>query len=53
MTIFSELKKKAIWSLLALLVLPLTGLAAEHPILPLGSAARTSLCREWMERSTS
>jgi peroxiredoxin len=39
MSIFSELKKKAIWSLLALLVVPLTGLAAEHPILPLGSAA--------------
>jgi peroxiredoxin len=39
MSIFSELKKKAIWSLLALLVVPLTGSAAEHPILPLGSAA--------------
>jgi peroxiredoxin len=39
MSIFSQLKKKAIWSLLALLVVPLTGLAAEHPILPLGSAA--------------
>jgi peroxiredoxin len=39
MSNFSELKKKAIWSLLALLVVPLTGLAAEHPILPLGSAA--------------
>ena len=39
MSIFSELKKKAIWSLLALLVVPLTVLAAEHPILPLGSAA--------------
>jgi peroxiredoxin len=39
MSIFSELKKKAIWSLLALLVVPLTGMAAEHPILPLGSAA--------------
>jgi peroxiredoxin len=39
MSTFSELKKKAIWSLLALLVVPLTGLAAEHPILPLGSAA--------------
>jgi peroxiredoxin len=33
------MSKKAIWSLLALLVVPLTGLAAEHPILPLGSAA--------------
>ncbi len=32
-------KQKAIWSLLALLVLPLTCFAAEHPILPLGSAA--------------
>jgi peroxiredoxin len=39
MSIFFELKKKALWSLLALLVVPLTGLAAEHPILPLGSAA--------------
>jgi peroxiredoxin len=39
MSLFSELKMKAIWSLLALLVVPLTGLAAEHPILPLGSAA--------------
>ena len=39
MSIFSELKKKAIWSLFALLVVPLTGMAAEHPILPLGSAA--------------
>ncbi len=39
MSIFSELKKKAIWSLLALLIAPLTGLAAEHPILALGSAA--------------
>jgi peroxiredoxin len=39
MSTFSELKKKAIWSLLALLVVPLTGSAAEHPILPLGSAA--------------
>jgi peroxiredoxin len=39
MSIFSGLKKKAIWALLALLVAPLTGLAAEHPILPLGSAA--------------
>ncbi len=39
MSNFFELKKKAIWSLLALLVVPLTGLAAEHPILPLGSAA--------------
>jgi peroxiredoxin len=33
------MSKKAIWSLLALLVIPLTGLAADHPILPLGSAA--------------
>jgi peroxiredoxin len=32
-------KQKAIWSLLALLILPLTCLAAEHPILPLGSPA--------------
>jgi peroxiredoxin len=32
-------KQKAIWSLLALLVLPLTCFAAEHPILPLGSSA--------------
>jgi peroxiredoxin len=32
-------KQKAIWSLLALLVLPLTCFAAEHPILPLGSTA--------------
>jgi peroxiredoxin len=39
MSIVSEVRKKAIWSLLALLVVPLTGLAAEHPILPLGSAA--------------
>jgi peroxiredoxin len=39
MSTFSELKRKAIWSLLALLVVPLTGLAADHPILPLGSAA--------------
>jgi peroxiredoxin len=39
MAIFSELKKKAIWRLLALLVVPLTGMAAEHPILPLGTAA--------------
>jgi peroxiredoxin len=39
MSILSELKTKAIWCLLALLVAPLTGLAAEHPILPLGSAA--------------
>jgi peroxiredoxin len=39
MSLFSELKMKAIWSLLALLVVPLTGLAAEHPILPLGSTA--------------
>jgi peroxiredoxin len=30
---------KAMLSLLALLVLPVSGLAAEHPILPLGSAA--------------
>jgi peroxiredoxin len=35
MSIFS----KAIWSLLAVLLVPLTALAAEHPILPLGSAA--------------
>src|SRR6202047_4363366 len=34
-----SMSKKAIWSLLALLVVPLTGRAAEHPILPLGSAA--------------
>jgi peroxiredoxin len=39
MPIISEVKKKAIWSLLALLVVPLTALAAEHPILPLGSPA--------------
>jgi peroxiredoxin len=39
MSTFSELKKRAIWCLLALLVVPLTGLAVEHPILPLGSAA--------------
>jgi peroxiredoxin len=39
MSIVSELRKKAIWSLLALLVAPLTVLAAEHPILPLGSPA--------------
>jgi peroxiredoxin len=39
MSIVSEVKKKAIWSLLALLVGPLTGLAAEHPILSLGSPA--------------
>jgi peroxiredoxin len=39
MPTFFALKKKAIWGLLALLVTPLTGLAAEHPILPLGSAA--------------
>jgi peroxiredoxin len=39
MSIFSELKKKAIWSLPALLVVPSAVLAAEHPILPLGSAA--------------
>jgi peroxiredoxin len=32
-------KQKAIWSLLALLALPLTCFAAEHPILPLGSPA--------------
>ena len=32
-------KQKAIWSLLALLVLPLSCFAAEHPILPLGSPA--------------
>jgi len=32
-------KQKAIWNLLALLILPLTCFAAEHPILPLGSAA--------------
>jgi peroxiredoxin len=32
-------KRKALWSLLALLVLPLTCFAAEHPILPLGSPA--------------
>jgi peroxiredoxin len=38
MSIVSKVRKKAIWSLLALLVVPLTGLAAEHPILPLGSA---------------
>ena len=31
--------QKAIWSLLALLVLPLSCFAAEHPILPLGSPA--------------
>jgi peroxiredoxin len=39
MSTFSELKKRAIWSLLALLVVPLTALAVEHPVLPLGSAA--------------
>jgi peroxiredoxin len=39
MSVVSEVKKKAIWSLLALLVAPLTALAAEHPILPLGSPA--------------
>ena len=39
MASFFELKKRAIWCLLALLVAPLTGLAADHPILPLGSAA--------------
>jgi peroxiredoxin len=39
MSIVSELRKHLIWSLLALLVVPLTGLAAEHPILPLGSPA--------------
>jgi peroxiredoxin len=39
MSIVSEVRKKAIWSLLALLAVPLPGLAAEHPILPLGSAA--------------
>jgi peroxiredoxin len=39
MSIVSELRKHVIWSLLALLVVPLTGLAAEHPILPLGSPA--------------
>ena len=39
MPTFFALKKKTILSLLALLVGPLTGLAAEHPILPLGSAA--------------
>jgi peroxiredoxin len=39
MSIVSGLRKKAIWSLLALLVAPLTVLAAEHPILPLGSPA--------------
>jgi peroxiredoxin len=32
-------KQKAIWSLLALMVLPLASFAAEHPILPLGSPA--------------
>ena len=32
-------KQKTIWSLLALLVLPLSCFAAEHPILPLGSPA--------------
>ncbi len=39
MSIVSAMKKKAIWSLLTLLVLPLAALAAEHPILPLGSPA--------------
>ena len=39
MSTFSELRKKAIWSLLVLLVMPVAGFAAEHPILPLGSAA--------------
>jgi peroxiredoxin len=39
MSIVSGMKKKAIWSLLAVLALPLTAPAAEHPILPLGSAA--------------
>ena len=39
MSMVFEVKKKAIWSLLALLVVPLTGLAAEHPILSLGSPA--------------
>ena len=39
MSTLSELKKKAIWSLLALLVVPLTALAVEHPVLQLGSAA--------------
>jgi peroxiredoxin len=39
MSTSSGLKQKAIWSLLALLVLPLTCFAAEHPILPLGSPA--------------
>jgi peroxiredoxin len=39
MSTFSDLKRRAIWSLLALLVVPLTALAVEHPVLPLGSAA--------------
>lgn len=39
MPTISELKRKAISSLLALLIAPLSGLAAEHPILPVGSAA--------------
>jgi peroxiredoxin len=39
MSTSSGLKQKAIWSLLALLVLPLTCFAADHPILPLGSPA--------------
>ncbi len=39
MSTISGLKSRAIWSLLALLVLPLTCFAAEHPILPLGSPA--------------
>jgi peroxiredoxin len=38
MPIFSGLKHQAMLGLLAL-VLPLTGIAAEHPILPLGSPA--------------
>ena len=33
MSTFFALKKKATWTFLALLVMPLTGLAAEHPIL--------------------
>jgi peroxiredoxin len=39
MSTFSELRKKAIWSLLVFLVMPVAGFAAEHSILPLGSAA--------------
>jgi peroxiredoxin len=39
MSTFSELSKKAIWSLLVFLVMPVAGFAAEHPILPLASAA--------------